>query len=90
MNCVFLLNYVMAGCVCASFIWGRDGTWMHNGKKASRPRQCDALGNVPLETMDPGIHVNVTLTSYTATVISVISRKVLLLKCTILVNHQQV
>lgn len=28
---------------CVWFTWGRDGTRMHYGKKASRRRQCDAL-----------------------------------------------
>lgn len=36
--------------VCASLTWGRDGSWMHYGKKVSWQWQCDALGNVLLGT----------------------------------------
>ncbi|KAK3554948.1 hypothetical protein QTP86_001871 [Hemibagrus guttatus] len=38
---------------------------MHYGKKASRQRQCYALGNVLLETLGVAIHVDVTLTRTT-------------------------
>ncbi|KAK3530445.1 hypothetical protein QTP86_024356, partial [Hemibagrus guttatus] len=35
-------------CMCVSFTWGTHGTRMHYGKKASRQRQCHALGSVLL------------------------------------------
>ncbi|KAK3518097.1 hypothetical protein QTP70_033324, partial [Hemibagrus guttatus] len=40
--------FYMDGCACASLTWGTHGTRMHYGKKASRQRQCHALGNVLL------------------------------------------
>ncbi|KAK1788420.1 hypothetical protein P4O66_016854, partial [Electrophorus voltai] len=51
---------------CLSLTWGRDGTRMHYGKKASLWRQCDALGNILLgKTSGLGIHLDVTLTRTT-------------------------
>lgn len=38
--------------VCIIFTWGRDGSWMHYGKKPSQRRQGDTLDNALLRNID--------------------------------------
>ncbi|KAJ8271951.1 hypothetical protein COCON_G00108100 [Conger conger] len=65
MNHVFFSIMWMAGCVCVSFTWGRDGTTMHYGKMANRRGSVTLQAMFFWETMTPVIHVGVTLTPAT-------------------------
>lgn len=80
---IFLSILWTAGIMtCVLLTWKQDGTGMHHGKKASRHRQCDALGNVLLGEF--WLYVDVTLTCTTN--LNIVAAQVHLLMATVFPN----